>query len=358
MNTIHKIIILLIILQSISSYSFCEKWNEQSIILHRDSFGIPQEEKELSNQELIDHLHNNDAWTIFAIHLRILTESDDSRKELFDTLVQFALEDLKNSESSRDYDSKISYVLEVFTILKGEMAIRDEAVSSVFKIMDQVSDSNLKHKFHRTLSKLGGERAIRELKRTVLNMPPNGAGGAQTARVNDTWRFLYSCGPEMASILFEDIDKIENSLMLNRVYYAIGMSGNEEYVPILLDKATQAKENEDENAYSTLLKATYVQAKNYTQETQDLIIEALLSEVDSDSTQIKFRVLEGLEKIGTRQHISILENIAINDSHTGKDFPNANEGDLTPRTIYPIREEAVKAIIEIEARLEKEKTSK
>lgn len=359
-----------------------EEWTADRI---KDfSQNIPIEIQEMSNVDVVASLLEGKVGAKDSIRLRLLTQDSVSRKSLCDALVRVAIE----SKLARPVISLLSTT----HLFEPDAETRDDIVASIIEIMETISNSILLSNCHSALGDLNGEMAIRRLKSVLLESSDEFWADYGTKMQLGTVLVgtMKRLGPEAVPILLEGIEDVddpyklkENPYMLRTVYDIVGACANEDYLPVLLEKfrAAGAKEARAADAWDArlareeqkqFLRSTLQAAEWYSLESRELILDAALEEVDSDDHELRWIVIDCLEKIGDERHVGLLERIAANDPyyapHAGdivvpkglsqeeerRFFAEARKNLFTTMT-YALRDRTRNAISAIEARMAEEK---
>ena len=331
------------------SISFGAQLSESEIDDIRLSDAIPDEERDMSIDEVIGHL--GEEWAYSAILLRCQVAGNETRNQIYDKLAAAAIENGALPAPER------GIALKALIVLHQQREHADDAVPAVLKVLGAIQNPLMREHCYSALGRLGGPEAVQVLKEAILKDPPNERGARESYFI--LYQYLGYCGPEAAPILLQDADKLDTWKKRARLYRALGRTGNEMVVPYLLEQAHKALVAGEAVALAAALRAACAKALRYAPETRQQIANALVENAGYTSSHfaasdVRREAVMGLGKIGDSSHIPLLEDMAAGDPYVQVGFPRNEDGEKTEKVVYPVRELAAKSIENIRRRLAEE----
>ena len=311
--------------------------------LYRQSEGIPDEERDMSIDEVVD-LMSQAAWASNAVRLRCRLADDEMRAQIYDKLAEAAI--AASAQPAADRGTALSAIL----ILSHQREHRREAIMALQRILAGANDILLKDLCYRSIGRLGGAEAIQILKKAILkDRPKERTPSLEWELYGNRFLYLGSCGPDAAPVLFEIAKKLDrgDDYML---WAALAATHNEEMVmPFLLEKARTAPEWSRSRALHSACRLAYKSSV----ETRRQIAEMLVQDADNEHSSVREVVAWGLGEVGDETHIPLLERMTAEDPYSSRQV-GSKGGERIDRIVYPVREAAAKSIENIRRRLAKE----
>jgi len=334
---------------TMASGPFAEQISESEIRSLRMGAGIPDDERDMSIDQLISLLGRDGYhWADYAVLLRCRLADDRTRTEIYDKLADLAI-----PVGDTDEDQQRMARTSAVTVLGLQREHRDQAIAALQRVIGQTHSLLARDGCYRSLGALGGPEAIEILKQAILAGPPKGAmpGGIQYELHWNLYMYLGSCGPDATPVLFEIARKMgmEDSDLL---WAALPEAGDGTVVAFLLEKARAATSEWSRNE---ALRAACTKARGAPPETRQRIADMLIKGANSEDVTVRQTTAWGLGVVGNATHIALLDRMAAEDPYSSVGS-GIKGGQRYEKQIYPVREAAAKSIEQIRARFAKEQT--